>query len=432
MVDIVNAIAAMRQPGPINMLSGIEGLRSQRTQNQMAQQQMARQEQLQNALAGGDLNALAQVDPIAASHMQAFQAEQFRRSASVLGPIASRIANSKSPRAMARIMQSAPELEGLPQSMRDQIAGIDFDAMTDDELRAEAQALVDQFAATRSGLAGGQPASVRGFNVMTQGLSPEDREKARRIELGLDPRAGSSALERRAGDKDLNARITAIEESQAAAKAAGGAGGLNLTPGQLAVDKAFADEFVAWQAVGGFADVDKNIDQLENVITALESGENITGSVGFGLTVGDQPRRILARTNPNALNTLEQVEEVVQRNLRLILGAQFTEKEGERLIARAYNPNLEESDNLPRVRRLMKSLKAAAQARQKASEFFAKNGTLAGYTGELPTVDSIIADADLSEDDNALPPGVTEADIQTTMQIHGLSRDEVLQLLRQQ
>jgi len=65
------------------------------------------------------------------------------------------------------------------------------------------------------------------------------------------------------------------------------------------------------------------------------------------------------------------------------LGPQFTEKEGERLIARAYNPRLSEKENVKRVRRLIDQIKSAAKAKGDAADYFEKNGTLAGYKGTI-------------------------------------------------
>ena len=206
------------------------------------------------------------------------------------------------------------------------------------------------------------------------------------------------------------------------AQQTGRSGGIKLTPGQEKVDENFAKTYNEWTASGGFADVEKNTSQLDNVVRRLESGEKLTG--GF---IGDQPRFMLARTNPDALDALEQVEEVVQRNLRLILGAQFTEKEGERLIARAYNPRLSPDRNAKRLRRLMRSLVDAAKAKQAAADYFNQNGTLAGWKGSVPSFGDISAGLDAEE---PLPEGVSEEDVRFTMEKYGLSREEVLERLR--
>jgi hypothetical protein len=157
-------------------------------------------------------------------------------------------------------------------------------------------------------------------------------------------------------------------------------GGDKLTPGQESIDKKFADDYVAWRGGGG-QDMTAQIAQLKPVIQALEAGQPITG-----IRVAVQPDLLLAITNPKALQSREQVEEVVQRNLRAVLGAQFTEKEGERLIARAYNPKLGPEENAKRLRRLFLQMSTAAEQKQSMVEYFDQNGTLRGFGGKMPSV----------------------------------------------
>lgn len=153
-----------------------------------------------------------------------------------------------------------------------------------------------------------------------------------------------------------------------------------VTPGQEKVDEAFAQTYLDWTQGGG-ADMASQIARIDAVASQLEGGANLTGPV-----VGNVPDIIGTVTNPDAVQAREQVEEVVQRNLRLILGAQFTEKEGERLISRAYNPRLPPKKNAERLRRLSKAMKAAAEARNSQMRYFQENGTLTGWQGEEWTV----------------------------------------------
>lgn len=157
------------------------------------------------------------------------------------------------------------------------------------------------------------------------------------------------------------------------------------TPAQRAVDTAFAKDYSDFVAGGGFADVKKNIKQLQDVKKELETGETITGP--FVGRTPDWAKQMLGLGK--AIIVRDAVEEVVQRNLRLILGAQFTEREGERLIARAYNPALDEKENAKRVGRLLESISRAAEAKISAAEYYEKNGTLQGWKGNLPNLSAI-------------------------------------------
>jgi hypothetical protein len=158
-------------------------------------------------------------------------------------------------------------------------------------------------------------------------------------------------------------------------------GGESLTPFQKKLDESFATDAIAWSSGGG-QDMVSQLAQLEPVIAALERGEPITG-----LSVSLQPDLMLALTNPNALSSRDNVESVVQRNLRTILGAQFTEKEGERLIARAYNPKLNPEENARRLRRLFMQMSESAKEKQSMVDFATNNGTLRGYKGKMPQLE---------------------------------------------
>jgi hypothetical protein len=155
---------------------------------------------------------------------------------------------------------------------------------------------------------------------------------------------------------------------------------LNLTPAQEAVDKKFADTYLDWQSGGG-ADTIGNIAQINTVLQQLEQGKALTGPM-----IGVQPDLLLAITNPQAAGAKEQVQEVVQRNLRVVLGAQFTAKEGDALISRAYNPTLKPEQNAARLRKLFEQMSVAAGQKQAMAEYYEANGTLQGYKGKQPNI----------------------------------------------
>jgi hypothetical protein len=159
------------------------------------------------------------------------------------------------------------------------------------------------------------------------------------------------------------------------------------TPGQKKVDENFAQEYVDFVASGGYADVQKNVGQLKEVINTLETKGGITGP-----GVGYIPEFLQPLTSPDAVAAREAVEEVVQRNLRLVLGAQFTQKEGERLISRSFNPKLGPKENSKRITRLIGQIEAAAEAKADAARYFEENGTLAGWTGKVFTANDFMAD----------------------------------------
>lgn len=198
---------------------------------------------------------------------------------------------------------------------------------------------------------------------------------------------------------DYQTALKQAGRTQVTATATAGAG-KDLSPGEKKRDEKAAEDIFQWESGGG-QDMTAQIAQLKPVISALEAGQPITG-----IRTAVQPDLLLAFTNPKALQAREAVEEVVQRNLRVILGAQFTEKEGERLISRAFNPKLPPEENAKRVRRLFLQMETAAQQKQAMADYFNQNGTLKGYQGKMPTV----ADFERAMEGAAapaMPPGVT-------------------------
>jgi hypothetical protein len=156
--------------------------------------------------------------------------------------------------------------------------------------------------------------------------------------------------------------------------------GAEQSPGQKRLDEMYAEEYYNWTSGGG-ADTMANIASIGTVLGQIERGDRLTGP-----TIGLAPDWVNALTNPEALDAKQRVEEVVQRNLRVLLGAQFTEREGERLIARAFDARLGAKENAARLRKLMTQMSTAAEQKERMSRYFEENGTLTGYRGPRPSV----------------------------------------------
>jgi hypothetical protein len=153
-----------------------------------------------------------------------------------------------------------------------------------------------------------------------------------------------------------------------------------LTTAQKALDKEFGKDYSDF-VTGGFADAQKGLQQLRGVLGQLRSGKGGLTGTFEGLATAN--RAIGSVIAPTALDAKESVEEVVQRNLRAVLGAQFTQVEGDRLISRAYNPYLGEEENAARLDRLANSMEKALKAKAAAAQHFEQFGTLANYKGSV-------------------------------------------------
>ena len=148
------------------------------------------------------------------------------------------------------------------------------------------------------------------------------------------------------------------------------------TKAEIKVDENFAKVYIDYEK-GGLADTEKQIGQLISVREQLKRSDNLTGPV-----IGLIPNIARPFLTPESLDVQETVEEVVQRNLKAILGAQFAKTEAEQLISRAYNPSLPEKVNAKRIGRLIDSMVAAAQSKQNVVDYYNKHRTLRGYRGK--------------------------------------------------
>lgn len=151
-----------------------------------------------------------------------------------------------------------------------------------------------------------------------------------------------------------------------------------LSPIQAKIDETFAKTYVDWNT-GGASNSASRVAQLNAVTKVLESGKPITGPV-----LGLVPDTVLSFVNPKSVAARQDAELVIQEGLRAVLGAQFTQKEGEGFLARAFNPKLGEKENIRRLRKFSVQLDTARKQTQAMVEYVNKNKTLAGFEGKMP------------------------------------------------
>lgn len=176
--------------------------------------------------------------------------------------------------------------------------------------------------------------------------------------------------------------------------------GTDLTKGEETRDKTFVKEYEAFETKGGAQTVQKNLTQLSEALSYIRT-QNVSGPiVGLADTEGSIVGKTVAAFNPQAENAKNLIAEVVQSNLRAVLGGQFAQKEGEQLIARAYNPKLPEGMNVARVERLMLFINEAFRAKQDKIDYFNQYGTIKGYKGKdivIPSPESFYVGLDKEE-----------------------------------
>lgn len=166
-----------------------------------------------------------------------------------------------------------------------------------------------------------------------------------------------------------------------------------LTPGQKAADVAFGKEYSDFVAGGGSEQVNKNVGLLEGVENTLAKGA-AQGQAPNLIERGIQFLPDIARTalTPEIKAQEDAVRTAIQASLRQTLGAQFTEKEGEALMKRSYDPRLSAQQNLAKIRPELEALKAQLQRKMQSAQQFERTGSIRGIGaagGQAPAQKSV-------------------------------------------
>lgn len=226
----------------------------------------------------------------------------------------------------------------------------------------------------------GEGLSMEQATRLTGGNRDEARAMIERQRQGMDEFAQGSGY---ASEKERAETAKIKAETADIISQIGNKGTeLNLSPAELARDKAAGGTLNKWDD-SGRATIQSNIGALEEVIGGLESGQiktrGFVDALPFG---GDWARAIV---NPTGQDAKDRVQGVIFQTLRETLGAQFTEKEGQRLVEASYNVKLSPEQNAERLRDYTDGLKRAAEARESQMRYLKENKTLSGYEGPTPS-----------------------------------------------
>ena len=147
------------------------------------------------------------------------------------------------------------------------------------------------------------------------------------------------------------------------------------TEGTKTMDREFAKDYNDWNSTGKSA-LNKNMDKLKRSRKLLaDSKDDMWGTSGrFEGAMPDMLR------SEQSKNIREDVHAAVQGALRATLGAQFTEKEGERIMKASYNENLSPEANLDRIDDAIRELESNAKTMDSRASYFRDNNSLKGWT----------------------------------------------------
>lgn len=161
-----------------------------------------------------------------------------------------------------------------------------------------------------------------------------------------------------------------------------------MTPGQTAVDKAYAKKYEENVLEGGNAVAERNIGQVERGLEDLKTGRVKTG--GMFSSLPDSVRDYL---DPTAKANQDTIRQAVMGSLKSTLGAQFTEREGQKIFDLAYNPRQSTEENMQRVGDLLTEIKSQYGSKKGAQQEYENKGTLREYKGPQVDINALYAKA---------------------------------------
>lgn len=205
-------------------------------------------------------------------------------------------------------------------------------------------------------------------------FSPERRREKMQFELAKAGMEGQFGEDGSFQSARFRPDYIAIKQRMAREMGGGEQVAKALTPAQKKVDEAFAKDYSDFTVGGGYSNVKSNLDTLRSLADEAEKSNVMSGPIA-----GNVPFKSVF--NPKAADAEDRVRAIIFQSLRDTLGAQFTEKEGERLVQTAWNPSLDEKTNAKRLRETLQKIETMAQAKQAAADYYEQFGTLQGYKG---------------------------------------------------
>jgi hypothetical protein len=164
-------------------------------------------------------------------------------------------------------------------------------------------------------------------------------------------------------------KITAYEKqvNNAANKAS-----TKPSEGEKTMDREFAKDYTDWKTAGK-ADFESNSKILEDAMNDLKSGK-----VQTGVAEGILAKNPIYVTSAAALES--RVRKALNSGLRATFGAQFAEREGERIFQQTFDSRKSPEENAATMKIELDKIKDKAADMQDQANYFEKNkGSLSGY-----------------------------------------------------
>lgn len=146
---------------------------------------------------------------------------------------------------------------------------------------------------------------------------------------------------------------------------------------ETAEDGTLGDELANWNTQGRYA-TEAKVDKFDDILDYLDGDNIVTGPLIATLRLigGDYLQAVV---NEDSADALDIIRSIVFEGLREALGAQFTEREGQRLVDAAYNSALSPEMNKRRIKRLQVMAESSYNAKRLLAEYASTYGTTQGW-----------------------------------------------------
>lgn len=163
------------------------------------------------------------------------------------------------------------------------------------------------------------------------------------------------------------------------------------TPGPFkSRDTEFQKDVNEWVDSGDGAKARIGVNNLLASAADLTSGKF---SAASGPVLSLIPEALRVRMFPQATNVQTSIENEALKGMKSIFGSRVTNTDLVQTLARTFDVRLPQEVNAARAVKLAQNIKAAADAKDAAVNYFTTHGTLAGYTGKIPTLEDVVSDA---------------------------------------
>lgn len=130
----------------------------------------------------------------------------------------------------------------------------------------------------------------------------------------------------------------------------------------------------------GRNDVVQNISSLESILKEISENPNLGfRSVATFIPDAVAGDEIIDAFNLDLGDIRDRIRGVAYQTLRATLGAQFTQREGERLVGTYFNPRLTDAQNIQRLNDFVNRLKEVKAAQEEVYDYYADKGTIRGF-----------------------------------------------------